>query len=462
MPGNSQWRELRPKDGGFNVQMPGDATTQKPLVNPGGVAKLTELHGIHRNHIGYLAGFANVPAEKLAKGAAAWLDDCKSRFVKLNKAKVINESTVKVDDYPGRELTVEFTLKSSGVRQTSKVRMYLVKERYYFLQALASKRHGLPNGTDEFLDSFALNDSPNAKTPPGGFPGRGGAVGGLAQGGFPGRAGLPGPGGVAGPGGNVPPAMTRGARAQATPAAGAPNANPQAMTRGARGRPGAPTGAPAEPPTTAGGPNATPPLALRGIKGRLPAANARPGSPPEAKPKPADSDDATTSWSTYTSVEGRFEVRLPGKPNEAKQKVKGPEGEVEVNVIGAEGGDAGVFAVIFLDAPDVSKAKTLVESPIDPSMATVGLPNGGSLKVVDDSKKVIDGHPTRTLLLEPTETKPGQEANTVESRIVVVEKRVYMLYSVRPKGKERTKEVDRFFDSFKIMSKQKLEAIDRG
>jgi hypothetical protein len=416
--GDAQWRELRPKDGGFHVQMPGDAATQKPLVNPGGVTKLTGLFGIYRNGIGYFAGFADVPAAKLAKGADAWLDDCKSGFVKLNKAKVVDERAIKVDDHPGREMTIEFTLKSSGVRQTSKVRMYLVKERYYFLQALASKRHGLPGGTDEFLDSFALNDSPNAKVPPGGLPGSGG----VAQGGFPARAGRAAP--------------------------GAPNAIPQGTTRGSVARPGAEADGQAEPPTTAGGPDATPPLALRGMKGRLPAASAA-----QAKPRPSETEDKATSWAKYSSREGRFEVLMPGEPKEDKQKVKKPDGEIEVRLVFAQAAPTEVFAVLYMDMPSRARAKELVEAPLDPSQAIVGVPGGANLKVVDEKQKVIDGHPTRTLLMEPSEAGPGETGNAVESRIVVVEKRVYMLYSVRPQGKERTKEVDRFFDSFKVTTK---------
>jgi hypothetical protein len=184
------------------------------------------------------------------------------------------------------------------------------------------------------------------------------------------------------------------------------------------------------------------------MKGRLPAASAA-----QPKPRPSDSEDRTTSWAKYSSKDGRFEVLLPGDPKEDRQKVKKPDGEIEVKLVFAQAAPTEVFAVLYMDMPSRGKAKELVEAPLDPSMATVGVPGGANLRVVDEKTKVIDGHPTRTLLLEPGEATSGEAGNTVESRIVVVEKRVYMLYSVRPQGKERTKEVDRFFDSFKVSTK---------
>jgi len=147
------WKTLTSKAGRFTVMMPGEAKEQKQDVpTPAGKITMT-MYILEKDGTAYFATFNDYPAELIQKSEAdTLLDGARDGAVGNVKGKLLEEKKIKVDAFPGREITFE----ALGGMFIGRSRIYLVKERLYQVMVLSPKAAGLPKDAGKYLDSFKL------------------------------------------------------------------------------------------------------------------------------------------------------------------------------------------------------------------------------------------------------------------------------------------------------------------
>ena len=108
----------------------------------------------------YSVSFINCPDALLqAKTADKILDDARDGAVKNIQGNLLKETKVSIDNYPGRDLTIESTVGDAVVR----ARIYLSKQRLYQIMVTTSEKMSKSYNIDKFFNSFKLEDNPKIK-----------------------------------------------------------------------------------------------------------------------------------------------------------------------------------------------------------------------------------------------------------------------------------------------------------
>jgi hypothetical protein len=147
------WKPLTSKPGKFMVLMPGEPKEQTQEVpTPAGKIKVT-MYIVEKDAIAYFASYNDYPPELVQKSdAETMLNGARDGAVANVKGKLTDEKKIKIDAYPGRDISFE----ALGGMFVARSRIYLVKDRLYQVMVLAPKANGLPKEIDKYLDSFKL------------------------------------------------------------------------------------------------------------------------------------------------------------------------------------------------------------------------------------------------------------------------------------------------------------------
>jgi hypothetical protein len=147
------WTEFSLEEGGFSVLMP-----TKPLQQTLPAAESVNVHiylSLGANGTGYLASYADLqdaPADQAQTIKA--LDDARNGQLKTSKGKLLRETTITIEGYPGRELKIEI---ATGEMIT---RILVVKQRLYQLLGIVPESivgsEGSAQDVAKFLSSFKL------------------------------------------------------------------------------------------------------------------------------------------------------------------------------------------------------------------------------------------------------------------------------------------------------------------
>jgi hypothetical protein len=150
------------------------------------------------------------------------------------------------------------------------------------------------------------------------------------------------------------------------------------------------------------------------------------------------------SWQTYVAPDGTFSIELPGKA------------AVETKQVPLEGGS---FATLHLINAAATSNRAYTCSFVDFNKADQRSPDQILESARDGSLRKVEG----TLLTQnqfALRGFPGLQfqaharGNSVmDSRIVLVDKRLYMITAVASSGRAEPKVVQRMFDSFKLNPK---------
>jgi hypothetical protein len=172
--------------------------------------------------------------------------------------------------------------------------------------------------------------------------------------------------------------------------------------------------------------------------------------PPGAGP-PADTPQAGASspveWKEFVSKEGGFSVVMPGTPTSGTQVAKTPIGAVTVHLFAAEVKNQGrAYLVTYNDVPELAGQPVDVEKGLDGSRDGI-LANMPGSKLLEEKKISLDGFPGRELTIEV----PGK--GTARWRVYMVKPRLYQVVAFGPKDITGLAEADKFFDSFKPLTK---------
>ncbi|MEM1309923.1 MAG: hypothetical protein AAF892_02900 [Cyanobacteria bacterium P01_D01_bin.71] len=152
-----------------------------------------------------------------------------------------------------------------------------------------------------------------------------------------------------------------------------------------------------------------------------------------------------TPAETFTSEAGEFSIATPAPLEQTQQSVETPVGPVEIYTFTAEA-DETAYVVAYSDYPlemvREIDPQELLDSSRDGAVANLG----GTLETEEAID--LDGNPGRSLVIS-TEANQAQPA-TINSRIYLVDNRLYQILVVTPEGTDATESSAAFLDSFNL------------
>jgi hypothetical protein len=147
----------------------------------------------------------------------------------------------------------------------------------------------------------------------------------------------------------------------------------------------------------------------------------------------------------FSSEVGQFTIATPAPFEETQQSVETPVGPVEIYTYTAET-DESAYVVAFSDYPsqmiEESEPEMLLNSSRDGAIDNLG----GTLiqeEIID-----IEGHPGRSLVISADTTT--DEATIINSRIYLVDNRLYQILVVSPEEHETKAVTKSFLESFAL------------
>ena len=168
--------------------------------------------------------------------------------------------------------------------------------------------------------------------------------------------------------------------------------------------------------------------------------------PPESLPL----FDEKPTWAEFNSSEGRFKLMMPGVPVNQTLTYESPTGKVIHNMFTATKG--GVICIIdYADLPikatETAAAKAFFDEVRDEVLKVF------QAKLGSETAISLDGHPGR-------EVKLIVSSAEAKARFYLVNQRFYqLLFMKMDRADKGSKDVDTFFDSFKLVGNTKPIAI---
>ena len=141
-------------------------------------------------------------------------------------------------------------------------------------------------------------------------------------------------------------------------------------------------------------------------------------------------------WEDYSSKEGRYSVKFPGKVKTETRSLPTPLGTLTMSAALTESKDD-AFMVAYADLP---------RAAFDYKAAVQGMVNTWSGKVLYEKPVTIDGHEGYEFEAEITKPAKGYAAG----RLFLHGKRIYQVVALGSKTRADSSKVQKFWDSFKI------------
>lgn len=161
--------------------------------------------------------------------------------------------------------------------------------------------------------------------------------------------------------------------------------------------------------------------------------------------KPALGDDATSSWQTIQSAEGKFSISMPGTATFHQDKVKEGGKDVTLNLY-TFNPPGTIYQAAYADYGQDLLANTPTEKFIDNI-------EGGFLKSIEGTATeehplTIQGFPARDVLFKAP-------AFRGELQVIVVKYRVYILAVAARNANPIENDLPRYFGSFRLTDTSK-------
>jgi hypothetical protein len=145
------------------------------------------------------------------------------------------------------------------------------------------------------------------------------------------------------------------------------------------------------------------------------------------------------------SQEGGFSALFPDKPKREVQTLNTVEGEIDVILYSANMDDS-TYVVIYAEYPKDAIKNSDPDKMLD-GARDEGVANSKG-KLLKETPIVLGNNKGRELKIE---NDNGQRI--VHQRIYIVNNRIYQALVEAPAGKKETKDITKFFDSFKVTFK---------
>lgn len=152
--GDSIWKEFTSEEGRFSILMPRTPRqTVETVDTPVGEIDEYAFTVIHGN-ITYIARYSDYPRNVLTNDPQAILDAFRNSAVASVEGKLLDERSISIDGYLGRELKIK--IADDADTAIVQIRIYLVGNRLYYIYTLAPEERASSPSVDKFLDSFKL------------------------------------------------------------------------------------------------------------------------------------------------------------------------------------------------------------------------------------------------------------------------------------------------------------------
>lgn len=148
----SDWKEFASKEGRFQVLMPGTPKESKHDTESDFGKSVLHMNAMQAGKTMYAANYSDFPAEVKKVPLKQVYDSSQDGAVANLKGKLVSEKDIKISDYPGREILIDF----AGGKRLFRARVYLVRQRLYQVVVFGTKEAATSKEADKFLDSFKL------------------------------------------------------------------------------------------------------------------------------------------------------------------------------------------------------------------------------------------------------------------------------------------------------------------
>jgi hypothetical protein len=152
--GDGSWREFTPEGGRFSILVPRTPreTTETIETETGTLDEhtFTVIHG----DIAYIAIYGDYPQSLTNVDLYAMLDALRDGAVESVDGRLLSERAISINGYPGREVKVK--ISSSSETAIMQVRIYIVRNRLYYIYTMAPEERASSPSIKKFLSSFKL------------------------------------------------------------------------------------------------------------------------------------------------------------------------------------------------------------------------------------------------------------------------------------------------------------------
>jgi hypothetical protein len=154
------WRSYTAQKGGFSIKLPGPPEEEDRKLDAAKGGLSLHVLQVSGPDIAYSVYYYDLKAPLPANARARYLEELAHNVVRTWGGKVSTQKAIKYGRHPGRDLAFEHKPAGAPGVQSTRLRIYLVGERLYQIQAAAPR--GSPNlrDVDAFLDSFSLLAEP--------------------------------------------------------------------------------------------------------------------------------------------------------------------------------------------------------------------------------------------------------------------------------------------------------------
>jgi hypothetical protein len=152
--GESDWKEFTSDEGRFSVLLPRTPrqTTETVDAPAGEIDEhtFTTIYG----SITYVVSYSDYPQNLTTGDTRAVLDSLRDSAVTSFNGKLLSERSISLNGHPGRELKIQ--VSDDAGTAIARFRIFLVRNRLYYLYTLAPEERSPSPSVDKFLNSFKL------------------------------------------------------------------------------------------------------------------------------------------------------------------------------------------------------------------------------------------------------------------------------------------------------------------
>jgi hypothetical protein len=155
------WIAYEPEHSKCSILIPGQPQKKEQSVNTGAGNVTLELfmyqpeQGADDNYL-YMISYADLPIDQISSDSTGlingFLDNARDGAINNVHGKLMAETVIKYQKYPGREMRIDFQNGTAVIQS----RIYLIKNRLYTLQVIIPPTKDFNASVNKFLDSFSL------------------------------------------------------------------------------------------------------------------------------------------------------------------------------------------------------------------------------------------------------------------------------------------------------------------
>ena len=155
------WQEFKSLEGAFRVIVPGEMKEKTNTIQT--TIGTLEYHTFiyqdedkDADNVLYMVSYCDYPNNTIHSDSLELINDFFKNTIESSVQSIDGElaysTAVKLYEYPGRLWRINY----NGAQATIKTKAFMVKQRYYAIQAVTYRDKSLNPSMDRFLDSFQL------------------------------------------------------------------------------------------------------------------------------------------------------------------------------------------------------------------------------------------------------------------------------------------------------------------